>query len=110
MSTDTEQIAAKLTARELDYLQDAFGVNLRDPAHVQAFESLHDTRRRIRAIEEKVIRKRREKNAERPHCSFCGGTSEATGMLCQSSMGPYICAACAEAVIELIRAEGQRDA
>ena len=86
MGADVDQIVAKLTASELDLLQDTFGVNLRDSGVVHAFTALEDTRRRIRAIEERVLRKRREEAGERPHCSFCGGTPEQTGMLCQSSM------------------------
>ena len=110
MGADVEQIVAKLTASELDLLQDTFGVNLRDSSVMHAFTALEDTRRRIRAIEERVLRKRREEAGERPHCSFCGGTPEQTGMLCQSSMGPYICVSCARAAIEAISHEGASDA
>ena len=110
MASDVDQIVAKLTARELDFLQDTFGVDLRNTSSKEAFDTLRETRRRIRAIEEKVLRKRRTENGERPCCSFCNGTPEAVGMLCQSSMGPYVCGSCAKAVIELLSAEDQRDA
>jgi hypothetical protein len=110
MGADLDQIVAKLTAPELDLLQDRFGVNLRDSRVVETFEAFEQTRRRIRAIEEKALRKIRKERGERPHCSFCGGTPEQVGMLCESSLGPYICASCAQSVIELIDAEKQRDA
>ncbi len=88
MGTDAEQIVAKLTERELDYLEDTFRINLRGTDSVKVLEDLRDTRRRIRAIEEKAMRKRREENGERPTCSFCAGAPETAGMLCQSSLGP----------------------
>jgi hypothetical protein len=110
VTSDAEQIIAKLTARELDYLEDTFGLNLRDADRLEVLETLSETRRRIRTIEEKAIRRRREKNGERPTCSFCGGMPETVGLLCQSSLGPYICGACAQAVVERIDVEKQRDA
>jgi hypothetical protein len=102
MAAEVEQIVSKLTPQELDLLQDRFGLNLRAPEVAQAFESLETTRRRIRAIEERVLRKRREQQGERPHCSFCDGTPEQLGSLCQSPRGPYICVSCARAAVELL--------
>jgi hypothetical protein len=105
MSAELEQILAKLTTQEVDLLKDRFGVDLRDPRVVEVFEKFELTRRRIRAIEEKALRKMRKEKGERPRCSFCGGIPEQVGMLCESSLGPHICASCARAAVGLIDAE-----
>jgi hypothetical protein len=104
MPTDIASIRAKLNEADLAFLKQAYGLELRDPEAVLALSAIDDARNRVLAVQERALRKFRERDGRMPHCSFCDGSTHAVGPLAQSSFGPLICKACALASVAAIEA------
>jgi hypothetical protein len=101
VSGHLKSIRSKLTAAELLYLKDTFGIELRDPTVVAALTELEIARQRLAAFSAHVRSSHRD-TGEPMACTFCGCSSTSVGPLVEAPGGACICKGCASHCIELI--------
>lgn len=110
---DVKRILGGLTGREKKALRERFGIDLSTPESMKELgEQFQVTRRRIRDIERKALKKlnpdKEYVEPEGPECSFCGrAENEVKGMVKHESSF-NICRECIDLSLEIINSENEK--
>jgi hypothetical protein len=107
MTDLVQSIRSKLDSRELSYLKDTFGVELRDPETVALLAEMAAAAQDIARMEQKF--RIRAVSRKLPFCAFCGLTANVTGPMAQSTTRVLICKPCAIRCIAIIDEEAKHD-
>jgi hypothetical protein len=103
----TKELLEGLTAREAKALRDRFGEDVfkNDPTLEEVGKQFDITRKRIKEIEEKALKKLRRVKEQEPKeltCSFCGKKKSEVSKLVQSDSGVTICNECLKTCTDII--------
>ena len=102
----TKEILANLTVREAIALRERFGINFaKDHDLEDVGRQFEVTRKRIREIEAKALRKLKAKNEkeQNQNCSFCGKSiNDAVRMVKSEINNVYICNECIKTCGDLL--------
>lgn len=110
---EVKKILNGLTDREKKALRDRFGIDLSKPHTMKELgEQFQVTRRRIREIERKALRKLspdgKYLEPKGPECSFCGRAENETKGMAKHESGFNICKECIELSLEIINSEDEK--
>lgn len=102
----SREILANLTPGEAKVLRGRFGVNLSETySSDEVGKQFEITRKQIRAIEEKALRKIQRNSRKvpaEPICSFCGKSESEVKKLIKADSGVTICDECLQVFTEII--------
>ncbi len=102
----SNEMLNNLTAREAKALRDRFGPDAFKAHSLEEVGKQFDiTRKRIKKIEEKALKKRKgikEKKPPEPTCSFCGKKKSEVEKLIQAHSGVTICNDCLKTYTDII--------
>ena len=105
MADQFDNILAKLSDDELSYLNDKFGIELRDRTLVNAMLELRAATLEVEKIEKRF--RIRGVPSRFPHCAFCEQAPNIVGPMAQAVGGAFIFRACAIQCIAIIDEEAK---
>jgi len=102
----SKELLKGLTAREAKVLRERFGEDaFKDHTLEEVGNQFDVTRKRIKEIEEKALKKLRGLKKQEPReltCSFCGKKKSEVSKLIQADSGVTICNECLKTCIDII--------